>query len=158
MSDKTDTGDRADDTPTPVLSLPLATASFVAVVVIVTLLIVLLFRETTGPGEVLHEYHTAIAQGDCARAYGLLAPQAQQETSRETFCEFISDEGKVPKDFTIEMIVLRGERGDSAEVTAEYPDGTDATWMLVQDGDSWRIREILPLLPIPGGTAATPSA
>ncbi|MEX1047722.1 MAG: hypothetical protein WD757_02020 [Actinomycetota bacterium] len=158
MSEGEATDDKPGENPAPVLSLPLATASFVAVVVIVTLLIALLFRETTGPGEVLHEYHAAIAQGDCSTAYELLAPQAQGETSQDTFCEFITDEGKVAGDFTIQMILLRGERGDSAEVTAEYPDGTEASWMLVQDGDAWRIREVVPLQPLPRDAAATPSA
>ena len=137
------------DKGSPGIPMWIAVASWVIATGAITVLIAVLFQRTTGPGEVLHDYYRAVSAQDCTGAYDLLGDQARAETSRETFCEFISDEGRLPADFAIQTSVLNGPSEDLANVTVvEQGSGASpgtVTWALARSEDGWALTSPTPV-------------
>ncbi len=110
----------------------------------VSVLIYVLFRQTTGPGQVLKRYYTAISDGDCGTAYSLLSPTVQQAGSRATYCSLVwSEKGHSPTDFSVETIKLHGPKGSFADVTVkeEGPGALSSPvdWQMQEVGGLWKI-------------------
>lgn len=102
------------------------------------LLAVVLFRGTTGPGEVVLSFHKDAASGDCAAAMELLGPSADEATrgSAESLC----DSGKLPVSPRVDSVTLDGPEGDAdrSEVVVKSGD-SKVTWKLERVGNDWLI-------------------
>ena len=128
----------------PAVPLFLVVISLVVAVGAVSILILVLFRSTTGPGQTLREYYKAVSAGDCDAAYGLLSSPLRDGTDREDFCETVEQavSDGVPNDVVIQVVTGFGEPpARFARVTVEER-GRNAsteqiTWRMAREGGDW---------------------
>ncbi|MGH2686234.1 MAG: hypothetical protein ACRDJP_12280 [Actinomycetota bacterium] len=104
---------------------------------IVTALILLLYEETRGPGEILRDFAERVDAADCAGSYELLDEGVRAGFSEDQWCAEVLpsvDEG-LDADFRLEQTILEG---DVAEVQVSGVSLTD--WELARFGErSWRV-------------------
>ena len=121
----------------PGIPTGLVVASVIIAVLAVSGLLLLLYRETRGPGEILREFAQAVDDGDCAGSYELLDGSVRAGLDEATWCEEVlaAVDGQIDADFDLEQAVLQG---DEAEV---HVAGVEVTvWRLRRFGErSWRV-------------------
>ena len=104
---------------------------------IVTALILLLYEETRGPGEILRDFARRVDAADCAASYELLDEGVRSGFPEDQWCTELLptvDEG-LDADFTLERTVLEE---DVARVEVSGVSLTD--WELGRFGErSWRV-------------------
>lgn len=121
----------------PRLPLWIALTSIVVAIASVSVLVLVLYEETKGPGEILREFAKRVDRGDCAGSYELLDEGVRSAFTEELWCTQtlpLLDEG-LDADFTLEQAVLEA---DTAEVEISGVELT--TWTLSRFGErSWRV-------------------
>jgi hypothetical protein len=102
----------------------------------VTGLILLLYRETRGPGEILRQFAQAVDGGDCSGSYELLDDSVKAAFNEDAWCDRLPQvDEQLDADFTVEQAVLEG---DVAVVHIE--DAPTESWTLQRFGQrSWRV-------------------
>lgn len=134
----------------PTVPTVVIAVAVVIALVAVSALLVVLFRRTTGPGEVLRDFSRAVAAEDCAGSYGLLDQRLRRQIPEEDWCERLPGiAGTVPPDFDIERVTLeQGQAGIRID-TGER----EIVWVLVREERSWQILGTRDpaVLPVPGG-------
>jgi hypothetical protein len=120
----------------PVLPTSVVVIAIVIAVGAMTGLILLLYRETRGPGEILRQFAQTVDGGDCSGSYELLDDSVQAAVSEEAWCDRLPQvDGQLDADFTVEQAVLEG---DVAVVHIE--DAPTESWTLQRFGQrSWRV-------------------
>jgi hypothetical protein len=121
----------------PGLPTGLVIASVIIALLAVSGLLLLLYRETRGPGEILREFARAVDDGDCGASYDLLDASVQAEVDATRWCDELlaAVDGQIDADFDLEQAVLEG---DQALVEASGVRVT--TWRLRRFGErSWRV-------------------
>jgi hypothetical protein len=127
-------------------SIPLVVVAGALVVAVaaVSVLIFVLFKKTTGPGQVVRAYYSAVAARDCGAAYGDLAPAVRARVSRGRFCDALAGSGPSPTGVVIETVTGCGEPPARFALVRVRELGSgaassDVEWELVRIGGSWRI-------------------
>lgn len=119
-------------------SLP--TGIFIAAVIValvaVSALLLLLYRETHGPGEILRQFARAVDDGDCTGSHKLLDAGVQAEIGEEAWCTLLpAVDDSIDADFSLERAVLEGDRA-----RVEISGVAAQEWILGRYGDrSWRV-------------------
>jgi hypothetical protein len=112
-------------------------ASVILALLAVSGLLLLLYRETRGPGEILRQFAEAVDDGDCQGSYELLDGRAQAAVDETRWCDEVlpTVDEQLDADFDLEQAVLQG---DQAEV---HVSGVPVTvWRLQRFGErSWRV-------------------
>jgi hypothetical protein len=120
----------------PGLPTGIVVASVLLALVAVSLLLLLLYRETRGPGEILRLFARAVDEGDCAGSYELLDGGVQTQVGEDAWCAGLAAvDDSLDADFGVERAVLEG---DEAEV---HVSGVPVeVWRLRRYGErSWRV-------------------
>ncbi len=120
----------------PVLPTAVVVISIVVAVGAVTGLILLLYRETRGPGEILREFARAVDEGDCAGSYDLLDESVQDAVTEDQWCRRVVDvDDQLDADFHLEQAVLQGDRA-----VVHIRGAREPAWILSRFGErSWRV-------------------
>jgi hypothetical protein len=121
----------------PRLPTGIVVASVVIALVAVSGLILLLYEETRGPGEILRRFATAVDDGNCEGSYELLHETVRASLPEATWCSELlpAVDRQIDADFGLEQAVLRG---DEAEV--HLTGGPETVWLLRRHGErSWRV-------------------
>jgi hypothetical protein len=112
-------------------------ASVIIALLAVSGLLLLLYQETRGPGEILRQFAEAVDDGDCRGSYELLDGRARAAVDETRWCDEVlpTVDEQIDADFDLEQAVLQG---DQAEV---HVSGVPVTvWRLQRFGDrSWRV-------------------
>jgi hypothetical protein len=112
-------------------------ASVILALLTVSGLLLLLYRETRGPGEILRQFAEAVDDGDCQGSYELLDGRARAAVDETQWCDEVlpTVDEQIDADFDLEQAVLQG---DQAEV---HVTGVPVTvWRLQRFGErSWRV-------------------
>ena len=123
--------------PGPRLPTGIVIGAVVVALVAVSGLILALYRETRGPGEILRRFAEAVDAGDCEASYDLLHGTVRASVDEAEWCEGRMDDADamIDADFTLELAVLEGYRA-RVEVS-----GVPVTvWILGRHGQrSWRV-------------------
>jgi len=123
----------------PVIPTTVVVVAIVVAVGAVSGLVLLLYQETRGPGEILRQFAQAVDEVDCAGSYQLLDGSVQTSISEDDWCDRYQPDvdQRIDADFTLDRAVLRG---DEAIV---HISGVSATrWTLRRHGErSWRVLE-----------------
>ena len=130
-------GENGHRTATPRIPLWIAIGSTVIALASLSVLILLLYRETRGPGEILRRFATAVDEGDCPASYDLLDQSVQAQLTEEEFCAqmFPSLDASLDADFTVERAVLQED-----VATVEISGVGLTEWQLRRYGErSWRV-------------------
>jgi hypothetical protein len=116
--------------------MTLVVAAILVAVGAVTGLILLLYQETRGPGEILREFARAVDTGDCGGSYGLLDETVHARIAEDEWCDRLPVvDREIDADFDLEQAVLQGDRA-VVHVSGVPTD----TWTLARFGDrSWRV-------------------
>jgi hypothetical protein len=120
----------------PVLPVTVMAIAAIVAVGAVTGLILLLYRETRGPGEILRRFATAVDADDCAGSFELLDESVQERVGEDQWCAALPrvDE-QIDADFDLRRSVLEE---DVAIVT--IGNSSVEVWRLRRFGDrSWRV-------------------
>jgi hypothetical protein len=121
----------------PRLPTGIVVASVVIALVAVSGLILLLYEETRGPGEILRRFAEAVDDHNCEVSYDLLHESVRTDIAQDTWCGEVlpATDGQLDADFRLERAILEG---DEAEV---HVSGVPTTvWRLGRHGQrSWRI-------------------
>jgi hypothetical protein len=121
----------------PRLPTGLVVAAVVIALLAVSGLLLLLYRETRGPGEILRQFAQAVDDGDCEGSYELLDGMARVGLDDTRWCQEVlpSVDEQIDADFDLEQAVLQG---DQAQVRVS---GVPVTvWRLRRFGErSWRV-------------------
>jgi hypothetical protein len=120
----------------PRLPTGVVVASVVVALVSVSGLLLLLYRETRGPGEILRRFATAVDDGDCGGSYDLLDGSVQATMGESEWCQRLPlVDGQIDADFGLDQAVLQGDR---AELHLSGP--AEPVWLLHRYGQrSWRV-------------------
>jgi hypothetical protein len=120
----------------PVIPTAVVIVAIVVAVGAVSGLVLLLYQETRGPGEILRQFARAVDDGECAASYDLLDESVHRSVPEEQWCQRISQvDGQIDADFDIDRAVLRGDEA-MVRITGS---ATDA-WTLRRHGErSWRV-------------------
>ena len=120
----------------PVLPTTVVVLSIVIAVGAVTGLILLLYRETRGPGEILRQFARAVDARDCSGSYELLDESVRAQVGEDEWCDLLPGvDRQIDADFHMEQAVLEGDRA-FVEVTGV----PTRSWMLARFGErSWRV-------------------
>lgn len=120
----------------PVLPTIVVVISIVIVVGAVTGLILLLYRETRGPGEILRQFARAVDDGDCPGSYELLDDSVHAAVGEDAWCDRLAEaDRQIDADFTLEQAVLEGD-----EAVVHIRGAATETWTLRRFGErSWRV-------------------
>jgi hypothetical protein len=111
----------------------------------VSVLIYVLFKSTTGPGQTLRRYYDAVSADDCGSAYVDLSDPLQHAILKDRFCTAVDGvKGNVPTSITIDTVTGCGEPpAQFAKVTiTEHGPSASAqpvVWHMIRQGDDWRI-------------------
>jgi hypothetical protein len=115
----------------------LVVASVIIALLAVSGLILLLYEETRGPGEVLRQFARAVDDRDCGSSYDLLDASVRSGLDGSTWCEQVlpAVDGQIDADFDLDRAVLQG---NEAEV---HVSGVEVeVWRLRRFGErSWRV-------------------
>ena len=119
----------------PTVPTVIVVASVLVALVAVSSLIVLLFRSTTGPGEVLRRFAREVADGDCPGSYALLDRSVRDDLTEEEWCAAVpSLTAELSPDFEIKRVVLAG---DVARIEVADGGSASATWLLARGDRTW---------------------
>ena len=119
--------------------------SLVIAVGAVSALILILFRNTTGPGQTLRRYYQAVAADDCSQAYASLSSPLHDAIPEDRLCTAVAAvKDRVPTSITILAVTGCGEPpADFARVIVhEHGPGAspqDVRWEMVREGDDWNV-------------------
>jgi hypothetical protein len=123
--------------------------SLVVAVGAVSVLIVVLFKTTTGPGQALRQYYRAVSAGDCDGAYRRLSEPLRSQYPQDPFCEALAEARGtgVPTDIEILEVSGFGEPpATSARVRIREigPRSGDENlvWQMVRQGGDWFVAAI----------------
>ena len=129
----------------PVVPLAVVVVSVLVAVGAVSVLIFVLVKSTTGPGQTLRRYYAAVASDDCGAAYGDLSTDLQHAITSDRFCSAVKGvQGKVPTAITIEAVTGCGEppaQFAKVSVTEHGPDASaqPVRWHMIREGDDWKV-------------------
>ncbi len=153
-----------DDRPRASIPITIIAISLAVGVAAVSVLIFVLSKKTTGPGQVVRAYYEAVSDRDCDGAYRLLSRPVRSEVSRDRFCRAVRGAGDVPTGVIIETVTGCGEppaRFARVEVQ-ELGSGaalSNVKWQMIREGGSWRVAGFPPdRLPFPGAPPGIPEA
>jgi hypothetical protein len=122
--------------PGPIVPPVLLFGAIVVTTVLISGLLLVLFRKTEGPAPVLRDFAERVREGDCAGSYELLDSSVRDSVTEETWCgEIASVGGLLHPQFRVKEMQLLDR---VAEITLE--DGAPApVWRLRKAGRSWRV-------------------
>lgn len=132
MSDANGSGRRGPRLPTGIV-----VAAVLVALVAVSGLILALYRETRGPGEILRRFAEAVDAGNCEGSYDLLHGTVQAPVDEAAWCErtMPQADGMIDADFTLELAILEGDRA-----RVEVSGVPETVWILGRHGErSWRV-------------------
>jgi hypothetical protein len=121
----------------PGLPTGVVVASVIIALLAVSGLILLLYEETRGPGEILRQFAEAVDDGDCEASYNLLHDLVRVGMDETTWCDQILPQADqmIDADFTLERAVLLGDRA-----RVEISGVPETIWILGRHGErSWRV-------------------
>lgn len=121
----------------PRLPTGVVIGAVVVALVAVSGLILALYRETRGPGEILRRFAEAVDAGDCEGSYELLHGTVQATVDEAAWCErtMPQADGMIDADFTLELAILEGDRA-----RVEVSGVPETEWTLGRHGQrSWRV-------------------
>jgi hypothetical protein len=86
-------------------------ASVIIALLAVSGLILLLYEETRGPGEILRRFARAVDDGDCSSSYDLLDGSVRSSVDEATWCEQVlpTVDAQIDRDFDLDRAVLQGD-------------------------------------------------
>ena len=123
--------------PGPRLPTGIVAAAVVVALVAVSGLILALYRETRGPGEILRRFADAVDAGDCEASYDLLHGTVRATGDEAVWCEgtMADADAMIDADFTLERAVLERDRA-----RVEISGVPETVWILGRHGErSWRV-------------------
>jgi hypothetical protein len=123
--------------PGPRVPTGIIIAAVIVALVAVSGLILALYRETRGPGEILRRFAEAVDAGDCEGSYELLHGTVRITLDESAWCDraMAEADGMIDADFTLERAILEGDRA-----RVEVSGATEAVWILGRHGQrSWRV-------------------
>ena len=123
--------------PGPRLPTGIVVAAVIVALVAVSGLILALYRETRGPGEILRRFAEAVDAGDCEGSYELLHGSVQARLDEAEWCEtgLPPTDRVLDADFSMELAVLQGDRA-----RVEVSGVPETVWILGRHGErSWRV-------------------
>ncbi len=132
MSDTNGSGPSGPRLPTGIVI-----AAVLVALVAVSALILALYRETRGPGEILRRFAEAVDAADCAASYDLLHGSVRASVDEASWCGtgLPSTDGVLDADFTLERAILEGDRA-----RVEVSGVPETVWILGRHGQrSWRV-------------------
>lgn len=121
----------------PGLPTGMVIAAVVIALVAVSALILLLYRETHGPGEILRRFARAVDAGNCRDSYQLLHDSVRANFTEDAWCTqgVPTADARIDADFSLERAVLEGDRA-----RVEISGVAAHEWILGRYGDrSWRV-------------------
>ena len=130
-------GENGHRAEAPRIPLWIAIGSTVIALASLSVLLLLLYRETRGPGEILRRFATAVDEGDCPASYDLLDESVQAVLAEAAFCSemFPSLDAALDANFTVERAVLQED-----VATVELSGVRLTEWQLRRYGErSWRV-------------------
>jgi hypothetical protein len=130
-------GTNGDRRVAPRLPLGIVVGSLVIALASMTFLILLLYEETRGPGEILRQFARRVDRADCPGSYELLHDGVRAGISEDEWCAQILPivDEQLDASFTLEQAVLEG---DLARLEISGVEATE--WELTRFGDrSWRV-------------------
>ena len=136
--------DPAEDTGAgrrrPAIPTAVVAVSLIVALVAVSGLLVVLFRRTTGPGEVLRDFARALEAGNCAQSYALLAEEIRDDLDQDPWCEVMPEiRPHLSPDFAIGQRTFH----EGVATIAVVGEGTTpAVWVLQKAGRSWEVRGV----------------
>lgn len=135
--------------PRHAVPLVVSIISIVVAVGAVSVLVFVLFKTTTGPGQALRQYYRAVAAENCETAYDRLSGALQGQIDRDGFCDAVRAAGDrgVPGDVEILEVTGFGEPpARSARVSVREIGPTSeaepVVWQMVRQGGDWFVAEI----------------
>jgi hypothetical protein len=142
-------GDGAWRYQRPRLPWIVTATSLVVAVGAVSLLIYVLYRETTGPGEVARDFLEAVRSGDCEAA-AELAEEAFGSQALNGCPDLPLGEGPID----VVQVRASGEALDRAEVLLEPHRRPDCVFgvRLVEVDGTWLVNDLRALCPRPAGS------
>jgi hypothetical protein len=132
MSDADGSGRSGPRLPTGVVI-----GAVVVALVSVSGLILALYRETRGPGEILRRFAEAVDAGDCEGSYELLHGTVRASVDEALWCErgLGAVDRIIDADFALERAILEGDRA-----RVEVSGVAEPVWILGRHGQrSWRV-------------------
>jgi hypothetical protein len=124
---------------TPRRSLPwiLFAISTAVAVLAATGLVFFIGQRTTGPAEVLRDFHAAAHDGDCGATLDLMTEELRAALE-DNWCRLI--EGGFPSDFTVDEISLV----EDVAIVAVVESGSECQlqWKLTRSGKSWLVSSV----------------
>jgi hypothetical protein len=123
--------------PGPRLPTAIVIVAVVVALVAVSGLILALYRETRGPGEILRRFADAVDAGDCEASYDLLHGTVRATVDETAWCQsgLPATDAMLDADFTLELAVLEGDRA-----RVEVSGVPETVWILGRHGErSWRV-------------------
>lgn len=121
----------------PTVPTVVVVVSVLVALVAVSGLLVLLFRETVGPGQVLRDFSRRLEARDCPGSYDLLDGLVQRRLDQEDWCEAVPRlRERLTPGFDIDRVVLEE---DVARIVLEGDGRPPATWVLRRFDRSWRV-------------------
>jgi len=121
----------------PRLPTGIVIVGVVVALVAVSGLILALYRETRGPGEILRRFAEAVDAGDCDGSYDLLHGTVRATGDEAQWCDgtMADADAMIDADFTLERAVLEGDRA-----RVEVSGVPETVWILGRHGErSWRV-------------------
>lgn len=121
----------------PRLPTGIIVASVIIALLAVSGLLLLLYRETRGPGEILRRFAEAVDDSDCEASYDLLHELVRVGMDETTWCDQLLPQADqmIDADFTLERAVLLGDRA-----RVEVSGVRETVWILGRHGErSWRV-------------------
>ncbi|HEX9376725.1 MAG TPA: hypothetical protein VGB19_10875 [Actinomycetota bacterium] len=153
-----------DDRPRASIPITAMAISLAVAVAAVSVLIFVLFKKTTGPGQVVRDYYEAVSDRDCDGAYHLLSRPVRSELTHDRFCRAVRGLKDLPTGVQIETVTGCGEppaRFARVEVR-ELGSGAalaNVRWQMVREGGSWRVAGFpANRLPVPDAPTGIPDA
>jgi hypothetical protein len=123
--------------PGPRLPTGIVIGAVVVALVAVSGLILALYRETRGPGEILRRFAEAVDAGDCEASHDLLHGTVRASVDEAEWCDgrMADADAMIDADFTLERAVLEGDRA-----RVEVSGVPETVWILGRHGErSWRV-------------------
>jgi hypothetical protein len=123
--------------PGPRLPTGVVIGAVVVALVAVSGLILALYRETRGPGEILRRFADAVDAGDCEASYDLLHGTVRATVDEAGWCEngLTTTDSLLDAGFMLERAVLEGDRA-----RVEVSGVPETVWILGRHGErSWRV-------------------
>lgn len=121
----------------PRLPTGIVIAGVLVALVAVSGLILALYRETRGPGEILRRFAEAVDEGNCPASYDFLHGTVRVGVDETVWCDQLLPQADemIDADFGLERAVLEGDRA-----RVEISGSAEPIWVLGRHGErSWRV-------------------